>query len=94
MVQFSLMQCKRAPIYCFDVSLARCSEVTDAGVKALAKHCPGLESVNLDGCFKVTDAGVRALAENPGLKSVSLVGCFKVADAGVQAPAERYPGLE
>ena len=53
------------------VNLAYCPEVTDAGVQALAKHCPDLESVNLACCFKVTDVGVQALAENPSLESVT-----------------------
>ena len=40
------------------LDLKDCSEVTDAGVQAVAEHCPGLNSLNLDGCSKVTDAGV------------------------------------
>ena len=56
-----------------------CSEVTDAGVRALAEHCPCLKSVNLVWCSKVTDAGVQALAEHcPCLKSVNLWGCSRV----------------
>jgi len=47
--------------------------MTDAGVQALAKHCPGLESVSLSWISKVMDAGMQALAENyPGLESVNL----------------------
>jgi len=42
------------------VSLTDCSTVTDAGVKALAEHLPGLKSKGLLWCFKVTDAGVQA----------------------------------
>ena len=57
--------------------------MTDAGVQALAKRCPSLESVNLMCCSKVTDAGVQALAERcPSLESVNLMCCSKETDAG------------
>ena len=34
-----------------------CDKVTDAGVGELAKHCPQLQSINLEWCDKVTDGG-------------------------------------
>ncbi len=40
------------------------SNVTDAGIEALAKSCTSLKNINLDSCSKVTDNGVIALADN------------------------------
>jgi hypothetical protein len=55
-----------------------CSKVTDAGVQALAKYCPSLESGNLMFYAKVTDAGVHPLAKRyPSLESVNLWWCAR-----------------
>ena len=34
---------------------------TDAGIIALASHCPSLTSMDLGGCFKITDEAKAAL---------------------------------
>ena len=49
------------------------SDVSDAGVRALAEGCPQLQLLDLAGCRKVTDAGVQALAKGcPGLEVLNL----------------------
>eukprot|EP00959_Pyramimonas_sp_CCMP1952_P461572 9481805-Pyramimonas_sp.AAC.1 len=54
------------------VNLAKCSTVTDAGVRALGSLTT-LTSLGLDGCELVTDDGVRALASTlAGLTSLTL----------------------
>lgn len=44
------------------LSLARCTSVTDAGLRRLAAGCACLRHLDLTRCGRVTDAGVTALA--------------------------------
>jgi hypothetical protein len=82
------------------IDLFRCNQVADAGVRALAQGCPGLQSIKLGGCDEVTDAGVSALAQgpynmgSPGLQEIDLSSCEKVTDAGVIALVQGCPGLQ
>lgn len=46
------------------VSVARCSSVSDEGLRGLAAACPQLLSLHVDACTKITDAGIVALAES------------------------------
>ena len=46
------------------VSVARCSGVSDEGVRGLAAACPHLLTLRADACTKITDAGIVALAES------------------------------
>ena len=56
--------------------------VTDEGVVALAKGCPGLTSVSFSRCENLTDVAVVALAQGClGLTSVIFRGCAKLTDA-------------
>ena len=79
-------------VYCFGksdflvIELARCDQVTDAGVIALGAFCGNLQSIDLARCEKVTDAGVVALSAVCGkLQYISLAFCDQLTDAGVIA---------
>ena len=53
-----------------------CRKLTDAEAVALAWHCPGLTSVDLEEFLGLVDAAAGALAEHcPGPTSVHLRGC-------------------
>jgi hypothetical protein len=67
------------------------TRVGDAGITALAKACPYLQTVGLRST-SVGDAGVQALARCPDLLEVNLSGCG-VTNTGVQALA-RCPRLD
>jgi hypothetical protein len=52
---------------------ARYAANTDAGLTALATHCPGLEKVCLVGCFAITAEGIRTLVNSCAhLKTITL----------------------
>ena len=81
-----IMYCRGASDMSFAIDLARCDQMTDAGVIALAAVCGNLRSIDLAGCDKVTDAGVVALGAGCGeLQHINLAGCGQVTDAGVIA---------
>ena len=70
------------------------SDITNASVIALAKHCPGLTQINLTGCIHITDTSVIALAEDcPELTWISLDGCIHITGTSLIALAEDCPGL-
>ena len=77
------------------LSLSSVSEkVTDASVTALARHSPGLTSINLFYCSKITDASVTVLAQHcPGLTSINLYYCSNITDASITALAPHCPEL-
>jgi len=69
---------------------ARCADVGDDGVVALAAGRPGLTALALDDAFRLTDAALAALAERcRGLASLSLRRCARLSDGGLAALAER-----
>ncbi len=87
-----LYRAKRNQLQLKNLDLSGTS-VTDAGVAAVAEHCPGLQHLDL-GRTWVTDAGVRAVADHcPALQYLSL-SLTDVTDAGVVAIAEGYPSLQ
>lgn len=46
------------------INVARCTAVSDEGLRGLAAACPQLLSLQADACIKITDAGVVALSES------------------------------
>ena len=81
-----------------DVSVTGCSDVTDAGVSALAFRCRGLTRVNFTGCCAVSDAAVIALASKcKGLLSVNFQFCGdsdgEITDDSVANLSECCPHL-
>ena len=66
----------------------------DATVAALAKHCPGLTSLDVAYCGQLTDAALVAVAGNcPGLTSLNVTWCERLTDAALVAVAGNCPGL-
>ena len=80
--------------------------MTDAVVEAVARGCPGVQTVFLDGCEQATGMAVEALRADfsnefvfeargcPSLQKVQLSGCKRVTDAAVKALAWRCPGMQ
>ena len=66
------------------IELRQHLKVGDAGVAALATHCPRLEQVDLTDS-RITDAGLALLLEGRALKKLSLYGCESVTDGGLKA---------
>ena len=68
--------------------------VGDAGMIAVATHCPLLTSLDLQLCFSVTDVSVTALAQGcPCLCFVCLDGCG-ITDAAAVSLAHGCPMLQ
>lgn len=54
-------------------------KVTNKTAIAIAKHCPGLHTLNMSGCRLLTDTGILALATGcPLLQSLNVSGCDKI----------------
>lgn len=65
-----------------EANLTWCVQLTDAGVCALAKGCPKLESLSLHGIRGVTDAAVCALLEHcrESLHTLDTSGCTGIVE--------------
>jgi hypothetical protein len=70
-----------------EVDLSGCQCITNAGIKALAKSCANLRSVNVSSCFELTDGALRALATCHQLRAVNACGCERITDKGLCALA-------
>jgi hypothetical protein len=66
------------------LALPFCSQITDAGIKSLAKGgC--LENLDITDCSKITDESLKALSgANSPLVVLVLTACSKVTDEGLQ----------
>ena len=70
------------------------SNITNAGLIALARGCPKLVSLNLRGCHHITRRGMIALAQGcPQLSSLNLQNCRGITDAAVIALSQECPEL-
>jgi hypothetical protein len=71
------------------VSLNGCRNITDDAVLALAKHCAGIQTIDLGFCSSITDAAVLALAGHcAGIQTIYLGSCSSITDAAVLALAK------
>ncbi len=71
--------------------LSGCDGVTGKGLKALAKHCVRLHTLELVGCLLIGDKDVNAFQKGAWigvLKELSIAGCREVTDAGVSKLTE------
>ncbi len=60
--------------------------MTDVGLTAVARSCPGLRELVVASCTDMTNAGVRFVGFNLRyLRSVSINRCIKVTDPGLAA---------
>jgi len=76
-----------------EVDLVGASKVTNAGIQAVATHCPNIVRINLCGCTLVGDAGVTALAERCTKLEALLLSGVLVSDAALAAVAAHTPLL-
>lgn len=58
--------------------------MTDAGLAAVARGCPGLRRLNAAGCMRLTDSSVFVLAVRAGggLRALDVSGCRRVRGGG------------
>ena len=66
------------------MTIARCYNITDEGIRALANGLPQLQSLDISECENITDAGIRALASGcTQLQSLNIGFCRdNITDAG------------
>eukprot|EP00899_Mesostigma_viride_P012544 jgi/Mesvir1/21290/Mv21683-RA.1 len=71
------------------------TNVTDAGVSAIAQRCPHLCHLALGQCAAVTDASMLVVAENCAtLEELDVSGLLGITDASITAVAERCRQLK
>ncbi len=68
-----------------ELDLSGCQCITDEGIHALARGCPGLRAVNMSSCYELTDAAFAALASCRHLRTVNACGCERVTNEGLCA---------
>ncbi|CAK4185205.1 unnamed protein product [Aphanomyces euteiches] len=77
--------------------LARCKQVTDAGISKIAQCCKGLTYLDVSDCAHVGEFGDKALIELgrwcSNLQYLDLFGCRHVRDMGIRAIAAGCPAL-
>ncbi len=66
-----------------EVYFARCTAITEDGIKSLVKNCRSLEYLDLSECKKINDAAVEYITNLPRLKTLKLNGCQNVTDKSV-----------
>lgn len=67
------------------LDLSGCQSLTDAGIAAVARHCPGLRAIDVSSGFELTDAAFSSLAACRQLRTVNACGCDRLSDAGLCA---------
>ena len=72
----------------------RCNEgTTDAGLTAVATHCPNITDINLEAT-DITDAGLTAVATHcPNITTISLSDT-QITDVGLTAVATHCPNAQ
>lgn len=77
-----------------NLSLLECRKITNSGVAAVSRGCPGLQALNLSWCGKLTDDCLTDLAGScNSLQALSLVGLRHITDEGVGVVLEANPHL-
>eukprot|EP00041_Stephanoeca_diplocostata_P020672 m.467227 g.467227 ORF g.467227 m.467227 type:complete len:989 (+) comp21635_c0_seq1:226-3192(+) len=72
-----------------ELSLSRCTALTDSGLGAVAARLAHLRYLNVSFSDQITNAGLRAVASAcPRLLALDASCCFLVTSAGIQAVAE------
>lgn len=67
--------------------LFRSAGVTDSGILAIARGCPGLEMINIAYCKEITDNSLISLSKCPKLNTLESRGCPLVTSLGLAAIA-------
>lgn len=67
-----------------ELHFARCSGITEIGIKSLVKNCPSIELLDLSECKHVNDSAVEYITQDLcRLKTLKLNGCKNVTDKSV-----------
>ena len=53
------------------LTLEGCSQITDAGLIAVVKHCPNLSVINISWLYHLTDKSIKELAKRLHYRLVS-----------------------
>lgn len=71
------------------------SSMTDAGLSALVRGCPKLQSLELQGCYGMTSAGLQQVAARLNqLTMINFQVCEELTDAVVEEFAQNCPHLQ
>jgi F-box and leucine-rich repeat protein 2/20 len=76
------------------VDLDECSNVTDAGVRAMVQNCSLLQSISLQKCGGITDATLSTIGLGCcRLQKIHISNCIQITDIGVCSLARGCPLL-
>lgn len=67
--------------------LLRCPGITDAGLLAIGRGCPGLEMINISYCEEVTDNSFMSFSKCSKLSTIESRGCPLITYFGLAAIA-------
>ena len=68
-----------------NVSLSRCSSVSNSVIESLAVANPNLETISLIECTELTDQAIATLSQNcMSLKDINLQGCTGLSSVSLQ----------
>jgi hypothetical protein len=77
------------------INLAGCCFVTDVTVRAIARNCRSLESIDVGKCKLLTDGGLMDLAKScHDLKLINFISCDNLTDKTIRAIARNCKSLE
>ena len=77
------------------LNLTLCSQVTDIGLWAIARHCTCLRTLRLSECSGITNIGLRSLAMKcTGLVELDFTKCANLDDNALRVIAAGMWGLE
>jgi len=78
-----------------ELHLAKCTAVTDKGLKHVADSAPDLEVINLSNCSKITDEGLQQLAlKCHKIHTIILSYCNNITAKGIQNLATSCPDIK
>ena len=86
----SAEHCKRLKF----VTLSRCVNVTDTGIKCLTKNCKELTNLDLTLCNKITNDGIITIAQNLKLLQSIVLKGLDISDKAVEAIANSCQNLQ
>ena len=78
-----------------ELHLSECFNLSNASMLSIAKHCPGLQVLDLGECI-INDIGIIAITRNcKGLKSLNLACSYRgLTDTGVLSIQKNCPELK
>ena len=67
----------------------------DDGLRALAKNCENLVSLNIEGCLNVTDHGASYLSKYCSqMRSINVSYCYQLTDKSLERLLQNCPLVE